>query len=300
MTPLFSIIIPTYNRAHLICKTLKSVLEQVYKNFEVIIVDDGSTDNTSLIVHEFIKKNDLTNFHYYFKENAERGVARNYGIEIAKGKWITFLDSDDLLYENHLKTATEFINSNFELSVFHSAYEFRDENGILIKKVKYPTKRDLNDKLIRGNLCSCFGMFIKNEILNKFKFNENRDLSGTEDWLLWLQIATQYSIYIQPQVSGCMTQHSNRSVLSFDENKLLKRKETLINSLLYDQAFISKFGLSAVKQIEGHMLTYIALHLILMKNKKSGIFYFLKGVFKNKKEIFTSRTLAIFKHLLYN
>ena len=88
--------------------------------------------------------------------------------------------------------------------------------------------------------------------------------------------------------------------MSFDENELIKRKEILINSLCDDDVFISKFGLFSVKQIEGHMLTYLAIHLILMKNKKSGLYYFFNGIKKNKKEFFTFRTLAIFKHLLFS
>ena len=101
MNPFFSIIIPTYNRANFIFLTLTSVLNQICKNYEVIIVDDGSTDNTEEVVQGFIKNNNLIYFHYYQKVNEERGVARNYGIKKAKGQWITFLDSDDLFYPNH-------------------------------------------------------------------------------------------------------------------------------------------------------------------------------------------------------
>ncbi len=296
----FSIIIPTYNRAHLICKTLTSVFNQTIKDFEVIIVDDGSSDNTGEVVREFIKQNNLTNFYYYFKENAERAAARNYGIERSKGQWVTFLDSDDLLYKNHLELAENFIYSNPKTLVFHSAYEFRDENNQLLKKVTYPSNSDLNKIILKGNFLSCFGMFIKKEILSNLKFNEHRNLSGTEDWLLWLQLASRYPVKLQPIITGKMIQHSGRSVMSFDENELIKRKEILINSLCDDDVFISKFGLFSVKQIEGHMLTYLAIHLILMKNKKSGLYYFFNGIKKNKKEFFTFRTLAIFKHLLFS
>jgi len=82
--------------------------------------------------------------------------------------------------------------------------------------------------------------------------------------------------------------------------ELLKRKDILINSLREDKVFVSKYGISAIKQIEAHMLTYLAIHLILIKNKKTGLYYFLNGISKNKKEIFTKRSLAIFKHLLLN
>ena len=95
---LFSIIIPTYNRASLIKETINSVLLQDYPNFEIIIVDDGSTDDTENIV----KSIEDSRINYHKKTNAERGAARNFGIKLAKGEYITFLDSDDILYVNHL------------------------------------------------------------------------------------------------------------------------------------------------------------------------------------------------------
>ena len=99
---LFSIIIPTYNRAHLILKTLESVKNQSFVDYELIIVDDGSSDNTKEVVNKFILDNKLSNWHYFNKVNGERGAARNYGIEKATGLYVTFLDSDDLIYSNHL------------------------------------------------------------------------------------------------------------------------------------------------------------------------------------------------------
>ena len=102
---LFSIIIPTYNREKFIVKTIQSVLSQTYTNFELIIVDDGSTDNTEKFVRN-VKDNRIK---FFKKENKERGAARNYGTNKAKGDYITFLDSDDLLYSKYLEEANRFI-----------------------------------------------------------------------------------------------------------------------------------------------------------------------------------------------
>ena len=99
--PLFTIVIPCYNRGHLIKQTLSAALNQEFLNFELILVDDGSTDNTEEIV-SVIKD---SRFRYFKKENAERGAARNFGIQKARGKYITFCDSDDLLYTNYLLNA---------------------------------------------------------------------------------------------------------------------------------------------------------------------------------------------------
>src|SRR5947209_8581316 len=103
--PYFSVVIPTYNREKLIQNTLNSVLNQKYQSFEIIVIDDGGQDNTE----QLIKNIDDPKISYYKKENGERGAARNYGWQLAKGSYVTFLDSDDIFYENHLKEAYDFI-----------------------------------------------------------------------------------------------------------------------------------------------------------------------------------------------
>jgi glycosyltransferase involved in cell wall biosynthesis len=111
---LFSIVIPTYNRGHLIDETIKSVLKQTYQNYEIIIVDDGSTDNTQQLINTFSDKR----IKYYKKNNEERSIARNFGLNKAKGNYVYLLDSDDIIYSHHLKTAFEFINKSNKVDAF--------------------------------------------------------------------------------------------------------------------------------------------------------------------------------------
>ena len=89
--PVFSIIIPTYNRAHYLKQCLSSVLSQKFEDWECIVIDDGSTDTTESVVQEFVKEDDR--FVYHFQVNAERCAARNKGISLASGNYICFLDS---------------------------------------------------------------------------------------------------------------------------------------------------------------------------------------------------------------
>lgn len=298
MTPNFSIIIPTYNRAGLIIKTLLSVLAQTYKDYEVLIIDDGSTDDTEQRVKAFITEHDCNHFKYFKKENAERGAARNYGMQLARGRYISFLDSDDLLYPEHLQYAYTFITLHNNPELVHQAYEFKNEQFLNPRAVKYPAIPHFNRALITANYLSCFGMFLRHDITLLFKFNTDRAFSGSEDWLLWLQLAARYKIYFNCNVSGCLVEHNARSVLQFDEGQLLYRAKTLYSLLKSDDVFLKAFGVRAAKRVYGHMLTYTALHLILNKKRKSGSYLFFKGLYYAPIELFSRRSLAIIKHWL--
>jgi glycosyltransferase involved in cell wall biosynthesis len=296
---LFSIIIPTYNRAHLISDTLNSVKNQSFTDFELIIVDDGSTDNTRIVVENYISNNQLKNWHFYSKINGERGAARNFGLNKAIGKWITFLDSDDLFYPNHLYLASNFISKHKDVNVFHSAYEFRNQKNELIRKVVYPNNNNLNQAILNGNVFSCFGMFLKSDVFNELCFEENRNLSGSEDWLLWLKVSARYKIYFQSQISGCMVQHDERSVLNFIDDQLLSRTNLLVAQLNHDEFFFNKYGRTVIRKIHGHMFTYSALHLLLSSNKSKAIKLFFKGLRLSPSELLKIRTLAFLKYLFF-
>ena len=103
---MFSIILPTFNRGHMIRLAIESVLSQTYNDWELIIVDDGSTDKTKDVIDKFIEKDNRVK--YLYQKNQERSAARNNGIKEAKGDWICFLDSDDIYHVNHLEEFKNF------------------------------------------------------------------------------------------------------------------------------------------------------------------------------------------------
>ncbi len=288
---LFTIIVPTYNREAFIGKTIASILAQTYQHFEIIIVDDGSKDNTEAVVKAF---ND-PRIHYYLKDNGERGAARNYGIAKAKGDYITFIDSDDVLYPIHFEEALKLINAGKE--VFHLAYEYRETDGKLLSTKTH--SKDLNEQLIRGNVISCIGIFIKQGILGgDLLFSENRVLSGTEDWLLWLRLAARHSFAYSNTITACMVNHDSRSVLNYDENAMLVRTQLLMEGLRADAVFVSKMG-HHLNRIEAHMLSYISLHLVLSGVKNKAWSYLAQAIKLDASELITRRTIAIVKRLVF-
>jgi glycosyltransferase involved in cell wall biosynthesis len=289
----FTIVIPTYNRANIISFALQSVLAQTLPSFEVIVVDDGSTDKTEDIVKGFAD----ARVQYVKVSNGERGRARNAGTLIARGKYITFLDSDDQFYPEHLQKAFEFIEDKNSPEVFHQGYEIKDREGKLFSTMSF-SDQVLNFRLLKGNILSCMGVFLRKDVALKFLFEEERSLAGTEDWLLWLTLSARYRILHNPAITATLIQHKGRSVMEFNEESLIARAVILREKLLSDSVFLSVFGHKAVERVSAHMLTYLSLHAVVASKKIKGIRFLLMGYKKAPAEIFTRRTGAILKHLI--
>jgi glycosyltransferase involved in cell wall biosynthesis len=285
--PFFSIVIPTYNRADHIMQTLNSVLDQQFKDFEIILVDDGSTDHTGSLIRQ-VKDSRLL---YFKKENGERGAARNFGILRASGAYITFLDSDDRLYPDFFMSAKKFIEEKKEPAFFHAGYEIKDENGQVINRV-VGSNGDLNKKLAKGNFLSCIGVFVRQDVIKQHLFNEDRNLAGSEDYELWMRIASRYPLLSTGKVSAYMVQHEGRSVLNFDEEELERRVNLAFEYLKQDKA-VSAFYKGKMATVRAHLDMYIALHLAMKRKKSKAIYYIISALGKDAKVMFTRKMLSL-------
>jgi glycosyltransferase involved in cell wall biosynthesis len=289
----FSIVIPSYNRAKFIQKTIETALNQQYKAFEIIVVDDGSTDNT----FEIVKGIEHPALRYTRIENSERGFARNVGIDMAKGDYITFLDSDDILFPDYLKNARESLVKNNYPPFFHLAYEIRDEEMNSLRSRRVP--KDNIHFLVKGNDLSCLGIFIRQDITKDFRFNTDRNLSGSEDWELWLRLAANFGLSSDNRVSAALIIHNARSVLSYDERKLEMRKILALKYAFQDPQVEKVFG-KYRHVMEAYCNTYIALHLVLAGENKRGLHYLIQSFKIHPPSIFERRFFAIIKYILLN
>lgn len=290
--PFFSIVIPTYNRAGFIRKTIESVLVQSFQDFEIIVVDDGSTDNTEAVVNSVVSDK----IKFYKKENAERAAARNFGSKVSNGLYINFLDSDDVIYPHHLQSAKDFYKRNQEVKIFHLGYDIKDEHGKLLRSVA--NIQSINQQILSGNILSCNGVFIKKECIVQNQFNEDRALSSLEDWELWIRMSARFSFLNSNEITSTVIQHDERSVMTPDTSKIELKVERFVHYILEDDMNKLSFGSSLNKAVASAW-TYAALHLVIAnENKKEVLWYTLKGIRSYKGEVMKKRFLVIVKKLL--
>lgn len=178
--PAVTIITPAFNCKKTIAKTIKSVLLQTYSNWEWVIVDDCSTDDSYNLIKELIK-NDSRIVLLKTSNNSGSAVARNIGLKHAKGRYITFLDSDDLLDSNYLECQLTFIKENGPL--ISSGYRRKAQHTCTDFYV--PDEVDYK-KALKGNPLSCLTTMYDREIIGEVYFPE--DIQKAEDYVFWLSM----------------------------------------------------------------------------------------------------------------
>ena len=169
-TPFFSIIIPTYNRADKLDIPIKSILNQQFKNWELIIIDDESTDETNALIQNYSSHN----IHYFYQQHQGRSTARNLGISKARGTYICFQDSDDEYLPDHLQTLYEAILKNDSYRVFRTGMLIYENGKGEISPTEGPTRipmlKKVEDALVTGPL------LLKNSQINNLQKRPFNDL----------------------------------------------------------------------------------------------------------------------------
>ncbi|QEC69078.1 glycosyltransferase family 2 protein [Panacibacter ginsenosidivorans] len=215
---------PAYNAAASVASGIKSLQEQTYSNWELIIVDDGSTDDTAAIIQSIAHTD--KRIKYFYQQNSKQGKARNKGIKEAAGAFIAFIDADDVWMHNKLEKQIEFINlTNADLV-------FADVTAIDEKGDPYLDSWNVTDATYSGdegllafmqeNKAPLLSVLVKKEAVLKVNgFDEDRDMQYVEDYDLWLRMLQ----------SGARFASSSEKLAcySFDTKKTTARKKTLIN-----------------------------------------------------------------------
>lgn len=217
--PNVSVIIPTYNRAHLIMQSIESVLAQTYPQYEIIIIDDGSTDNTQEVLKGLI---DGEKVRYIWQENKGESAARNHGIRQAQGQYIAFLDSDDLWVSEKLEKQVDCLEKHPDAGLVQSSFLKFDDltgNNLGVRNTSWYSGWIYPEILMHwSDLIALDAVLIPRKVLDHVGGFDERFRRG-EDIELWWRISRYYPFVAMPEVLTKVRVHStnissNRSTAS--------------------------------------------------------------------------------------
>ncbi|MGL4548992.1 glycosyltransferase family 2 protein [Eubacterium aggregans] len=182
--PFISIVMPAYNAEKFIADSIQSVLKQTYQAFELIIIDDCSSDNTGLLVQSLVSKNDKM---FYSRNEQNLGVAetRNIGVSKARGDWIAFLDSDDLWREDKLEKQVMLLKKVPSAKLLFTGSAFINETGQAYHYTSQVPARISYLELLKQNLISCSSVLVLKKYMLKYPM-QGRGIH--EDFLVWLKV----------------------------------------------------------------------------------------------------------------
>jgi glycosyltransferase involved in cell wall biosynthesis len=243
-SPMVSIIIPTFNQAEFLQKALQSVINQTFHDWEAVVIDNHSEDNTKEIVESM---NDSRISYLLFSNHGIIAASRNWGINHANGNFIAFLDSDDLWYPSKLSTCLEYFRQGAD-AVCHGAWIRKD--GVLDKKFipAQPSYNLYETLLFKGNSTIWTStVMINRQCLKKFGvFSEHPAMVMAEDYDLWLRMAKNHVRWIIiPEILGEYTVHSKNASKNI-KKQMMAEDFVLMNNVkksshsLYNRLIIRK------------------------------------------------------------
>lgn len=265
--PLVSVIIPSYNREHLIGRSIRSVLNQTYEEIEVIVVDDGSTDNTRDVVNNF---NDKRIRYIHHDNNLGGCIARNTGINASRGEYIAFQDSDDVWLPDKLEKqmqAFKIVPEN--VGIVYSAFiRVKDDSASFIPSPKFTIKDgNLLYQLIKGNFIST-----QTTILRKICFDKagefDKNLHRLQDWELFIRMSKYFEFkYIsEPLV-----------IAYYQKDSISSNKKAYLEAItLIIEKHLDAFSKNLIALAQTYC--HIGTELYSLGNKKLGREYLLRAI----------------------
>jgi glycosyltransferase involved in cell wall biosynthesis len=274
----FSVIIPTYNREVLIARAFNSLASQTYKNFEVIVVDDGSSDNTKLVCDNF--KSQFNNFLYVNLPNSGGPAKpRNIGIEHSRGNWICFLDSDDYWLPNKLEICFYNISSDVDI-LYHDLLLEGIRGKVSGKKLgDHPFKSLISN----GNGIPLSSAVVRSSVIKNSRFCEKKELASIEDFEFWLQLSllTKKFKYLKKTLGFY---HVDPSIRITQFNEISAQKYLFLKNQLIRNGYCNKRDM--------HFFNYsIAINLYYSVRFKRSIIFFSNVFFNHPNFIYKTKAL---------
>ena len=263
---LVSIIMPTYNCGHLIPRAINSVISQSFKNWELIIIDNCSNDNTQETIKNF---NDQRITSFKINNNGIIAASRNKGIEVAKGEWIAFLDADDWWTKDKLQISVNTLNKGFDF-VYHDLYKFYEKNFFFFSsKVKTTQVNSPVYKFLleNGNVITNSSVVLKTSIIRKINcISEDESLIAAEDFDCWLRFASETERF--KRLEGC------HGFYWIGENNTSSAKKTATSLKTIIKNHYGKLNEPAYNNFNISELLYsIIKSLLILRNYNEAKFY---------------------------
>lgn len=284
--PFVSVIIPTYNRSKYLEVAIKSVVNQTFKNFEVLVVDDGSSNN-------YAKKicNKYKNCFYFYKKNGGVSSARNFGVKKAKGDYIAFLDDDDLWIHNKLEIQVNFLNKNKRIDCIHSGAIVIDEKGLETGKIigASPNKMHKRSGYVFWNALGTWLVKASSPLIRKSVFNENLFFDETlevgEDFDFYQRMFYKHKVYYYKEPFTYYREYNSNDRLSLQTKEYLGIEKKIFDNFL-------KMGIR-----NPFVLNRIASKLLFCSVKRFNEIYINKKIDLNffDKYIFPQKKLELIK-----
>lgn len=236
-SPLISVVMPTFNREMFLREAIQSVLDQTFRDFELIIIDDGSTDGTKDVVNSFPDHR----IHYIYQSNRGRSNARNHALHIARGRYIAFLDSDDLYLPDKLQLQVDFLNMHPEFSMVYTSAYCMDETGALL--------HDSYAATVSGDIYQEIAFYVpvtitlptvmvSREVFEKVGgFDEKMD--RFEDTDMWRRIAKEVLVGAMPEYTCLLRTHSGNALARQDPIVVYRSVISYIDKVFIEDASIS-------------------------------------------------------------
>lgn len=287
MDSLISIIIPTYNRIHLIGETLESIIAQSYTNWECIVVDDGSTDNTAILIADYIKKDNRFQYHQRPADRIKGANAcRNYGFELSKGEYIKWFDSDDIMYPDFLEKQVEVLENNKGMDFcICLADEFLDNlDGRNIFKANRTPKNDkLTSYLVKNHYFFTASPLWKKSLLkDKSLFDE--DLTDSQETDFHFRILS-YDVKYEYTNDVLFSIRRGHSSITQDKLNLVSSNFSRF------KFFLKAFEIVEENEVDDkNLLKQYILYRLL------GLFYFLNN--SQNKKVLTKYYFRILKNII--
>lgn len=291
MAPYFSIVVTSYNRHEMLPATVVAILQQQDGNFELLLVDDGSQDKTLAVAQELALCD--SRIRVFTQPNAKRGVARNYGLRQARGRYVNYFDCDGEMYPHHLRVVREFVTRNGEAELLHTEYDVIAANGKVVAWAADPLRGPTSEALLHDNFLACNTVFFQRDIALANLFVEDRRLASAEDWELWLRLANKYSFHHIAERTFGLSEHAGRSLNTIGAEAAWLRDELFACLMEANAAFGQCYGHGATYFVSNRY-TFITLTLAFTKNCRFDTLRYLLKTLRANPAVLWRRCLLVF------